>query len=93
MILKVIHCSCSSVNVLIPMPIFFLPPSYLEVTFSYILLSISNQNSKLEFQFCVMYCPKLYIHKEFYFLILESNMGSYHKYSSKWVIKYENQRV
>ena len=30
----------------------------------------SNQNSKLEFQFCVM-CPKLFILKEFYFLILE----------------------
>ena len=32
-----------------------------------------NYNSKLEFQFCAM-CPKLFILKEFYFLILESNM-------------------
>ena len=38
-------------------------------------------------------CPKLFIFKEFYFLILESNVGSHHKYSSKWVIKYKNQRV
>ena len=48
---------------------------------------------KLEFQirvqFCVM-CPKLFIIKEFYFLILESNMKPHHKYSSKWVIKYKN---
>ena len=31
-----------------------------------------------------------FIFKEFYFifLILESNMGLHHKYSSKWVIKY-----
>ena len=28
-------------------------------------------------------CPKLFILKEFYFLILESNMGPHHKYSSK----------
>ena len=41
-----------------------------------------NYNSKLEFQFCAM-CPKLFILKEFYFLILESNVGSHHKYSSK----------
>ena len=34
----------------------------------------SNQNSKLEFQFCAM-CPKLFIFKDFYFLILESNVG------------------
>ena len=40
----------------------------------------SNQNYKLEFQFCAM-CPKLFILKEFYFLILESNVGPYHKYS------------
>ena len=35
-------------------------------------------------------CHKWFIFKEFYFifLILESNMGLYHKYSSKWVIKY-----
>ena len=32
-----------------------------------------NYNSKLEFQFCAM-CNKLFILKEFYFLILESNM-------------------
>ena len=32
-----------------------------------------NYNSKLEFQFCAI-CPKLFILKEFYFLILESNM-------------------
>ena len=29
----------------------------------------SNYNSKLEFQFCTL-CPKLFILKEFYFLIL-----------------------
>ena len=52
----------------------------------------SNWNSKLEFQFCAM-CPKLFILKEFCFLILESNMRPHHKYSSKWVIKYKNQRV
>ena len=38
-------------------------------------------------------CPKLFILKEFYFLILESNVGPHHKFSSKWVIKYKNQRV
>ena len=37
---------------------------------------------KLEFQFYNM-CPKLFILKEFYFLILESNVRLYHKYSSK----------
>ena len=42
----------------------------------------SNYNSKLEFQFCVM-CPKLFILKEFYFLILESNVRPHHKHSSK----------
>ena len=42
----------------------------------------SNQNSKLEFQFCVV-CPKLFTLKEFYFFILELNMGPYYKYSSK----------
>ena len=42
----------------------------------------SNYYSKLEFKFCVIY-PKLFILKEFYFLILESNMGPHHKYSSK----------
>ena len=36
--------------------------------------------------------PKLFIPKEFYFLILESNVGPHHKYSSKWVIKFKNQR-
>ena len=41
-----------------------------------------NYNSKLEFQFCAM-CPKLFIFKEFYILILESNVGPHHKYSSK----------
>ena len=34
--------------------------------------------------------PKLFILKKFYFLILESNVGSHHKYSSKLVIKYKN---
>ena len=38
-------------------------------------------------------CRKLFIFKEFYFLILESNVGQHHKYSSKWVIKYKNERV
>ena len=45
----------------------------------------SNYNSKLKFQFCAM-CSKLFklfILKEFYFLILESNMRPHHKYSSK----------
>ena len=28
-----------------------------------------------------------------YFLILESNVGPHHKYLSKWVIKYKNQKV
>ena len=28
-------------------------------------------------------CPKLFILKEFYFLILESNLGLHRKYSSK----------
>ena len=41
-----------------------------------------NQNFKLEFQFCTT-CPKLFILKEFYFLILESNVGPHHKYLSK----------
>ena len=36
----------------------------------------SNYYSKLEFQFCVIY-PKLFILKEFYFLILESNVRSH----------------
>ena len=52
----------------------------------------SNYNFKLEFQFCAI-CPKLFILKKFYFSILESNLGPHHKYSSKWVIKYKNQRV
>ena len=38
-------------------------------------------------------CSKLFILKEFYFLILESNVEPHHKYSSKWVFKYKNQRV
>ena len=38
-------------------------------------------------------CPKLFILKEFYFLILESNVEPHHRYLSKWVIKYKNQRV
>ena len=38
-------------------------------------------------------CPKLFILKKFYFLILESNVGPYHKYSFKWIIKYKNQIV
>ena len=42
----------------------------------------SNYNSKLEFQSCAMYL-KLFILKVFYFLILESNVGPHHKYSSK----------
>ena len=33
--------------------------------------------------------PKLFILKEYYFLLLELNMGSHHKYSFKWVIKYK----
>ena len=37
-------------------------------------------------------CPKLFILKEFYLLILESNVKPHYKYSSKWVIKYKNQR-
>ena len=37
--------------------------------------------------------PKLFILKEFYFLILESNVRPYYKYLSKWVIKYKNQKV
>ena len=48
-----------------------------------------NKNFKLEFQFCAMY-PKLFTLKEFYFLVLESNVGLHHKYSFKWVIKYKN---
>ena len=35
---------------------------------------------------------KLFILKVFYFLILELNVGPHHKYSSKWVIKYKNQK-
>ena len=42
----------------------------------------SNYNSKLEFQFNAM-CHKLFIFNEFYFLILESNVGPHHKYLSK----------
>ena len=42
----------------------------------------SNSNFKLEFQFCAI-CLKLFILKEFYFSILESNVGPHHKYSSK----------
>ena len=38
-------------------------------------------------------CPKLFILKEFYFLILELNMKLHHKYSFKKIIKYKNQRV
>ena len=38
-------------------------------------------------------CSKLFILKEFYFLILESNVGPDHKYSFMWVINYKNQRV
>jgi len=52
----------------------------------------SNYNFKLKFQFCVM-CIKLFIIKEFYFLILESNVRPHYKYSSNWVIKNKNQRV
>ena len=52
----------------------------------------SNENSKLEFQFCTM-CPKYLFLKSFIFLILESNVGPRYKYSSKGVIKYKNQRV
>ena len=37
-------------------------------------------------------CPKLFILKELYSLILESNVGSHHKYLSKWVIKYKKQK-
>ena len=35
----------------------------------------------------------IFIFKEFYFLILESNMKLHHKYSYKWIIKYKNQIV
>ena len=42
----------------------------------------SNYNFKLEFKFCAI-CPKLFILKDFYFLILKSNVGPHHKYSSK----------
>ena len=54
----------------------------------------SNYNTKLEFEydFCAV-CPKLFIFKEIYFLILKSNVRPHHKYSSKWLIKYKNQRV
>ena len=31
-------------------------------------------------------CYKLFILKEFYFLVLESNMVPHHKYSFKWVL-------
>ena len=37
-------------------------------------------------------CPKLFIFKEFYILILESNVGPHHKYSSKWVIAYKKPK-
>ena len=37
-------------------------------------------------------CPKLFILKEFYFLILESNVRLHKKYSSKWVIKYKTKK-
>ena len=37
-------------------------------------------------------CSKLFILKEFYFLILESNVGPYYKYSSKYGIKYKNKK-
>ena len=37
--------------------------------------------------------PKLFILKVFYFLILELNVGLDNKYSSKWVIKFKNQKV
>ena len=57
-----------------------------QVSFIYIIISKVerklNYNSKLGFQFCAI-CPKLFILKEFYFLILESNMGPHHKYLSK----------
>ena len=52
----------------------------------YIIIGKVKRNSyyisKLKFQFCIIY-PKLFILKEFYFLILESNVGPHHKYSSK----------
>ena len=38
-------------------------------------------------------CHKLFILKEFYFLILEPNVGPHDKYSFKWVIKYKNQKI
>ena len=37
-------------------------------------------------------CLKLFIFRDFYFLILELNVGPHHKYSSKWVIEYKNQK-
>ena len=42
----------------------------------------SGQINVLEFQFCTI-CPKLFILKEFYFLILESNVIPHYKYLSK----------
>ena len=32
-------------------------------------------------------CPKLFIFREFYILILKSNVEPHYKYSSKWVTK------
>ena len=51
-------------------------------------IRILNYNSN--FALC---CLKLFILKKFYFLILKLNMEPLHKYSSKWIIKYKNQRV
>ena len=31
-------------------------------------------------------CPKLFIFKEFYFLILKLNVGPHHKYLFKWLL-------
>ena len=50
-----------------------------------------NYNSKLEFQFCAM-CPKLFILKEFYFLILESNMDHIINIHSSELLNTKNKK-
>ena len=69
-----------------PKPIFLGRMTNLYIYIYYIIIGEieknSNLNSKLEFQFYAM-CLKLFILKEFYFLILESNMRPHYKYSSK----------
>ena len=39
-------------------------------------------NFTIEVEFCII-CPKLFIFREFYFLIFELNIRSHHKYLSK----------